>query len=60
MELGARSLKGQMSHAGAIGARWVAIIGPEGAALRNMESGEQTELASGEVLHAVLRSHHAL
>jgi histidyl-tRNA synthetase len=60
MELGGRSLKGQMSHAAAIGARWVAIVGAEETALKDMESGEQTEVASDSVLHAVLRSHHAL
>jgi histidyl-tRNA synthetase len=60
MELGGRSLKGQMSHAAAIGARWVAIVGAEDTALKDMESGEQTELATDAVLHAVLRSHHAL
>jgi histidyl-tRNA synthetase len=60
MELAGRSLKGQLGHAAALGARWVAIVGPEQSALRDMESGEQTEMATDAVVHAVLRAHHAI
>jgi len=61
MELGGRSLKGQLSQAAALGARFVAIVGPGGqAVLKDMQAGEQQTLATDGVVHAVLRSHHAL
>ncbi len=55
MELGGRSLKGQLSHANALGARYVAILGPDGAALKDMTGGEQETVAVDTVVHAVLR-----
>jgi histidyl-tRNA synthetase len=60
MDLGGRSLKGQMSHAGAVGARYVAIVGLEETVLKDMQAGEQELIATDKVLHAVLRAHHAL
>jgi histidyl-tRNA synthetase len=56
LELTDRSLKGQLKQADRIGARYVAIIG-EGAAasLKEMDSGEQRELAAADVIPAILR-----
>jgi histidyl-tRNA synthetase len=56
MELAGRSLKGQLKHADRIGARYVAIIGDqERVSLRNMESGEQSEIARRAVIATILR-----
>jgi len=66
MDLAGRSLKGQLGHADALDARFVAILGassPEDdgrATLKDMQGGAQEQLAAGAVVHAVLRSHHAL
>ncbi|MHB8533056.1 MAG: histidine--tRNA ligase [Solirubrobacteraceae bacterium] len=60
MELGGRSLKNQLGHAAALGARYGAIVGGEEATLRNMESSEQEQVPLEAIVHAVLRSHHAL
>jgi histidyl-tRNA synthetase len=60
MELGARSLKGQLGHADALGARFVAIVGGSEAILKDMQGGSQQTLATNTVVHAVLRGHHAL
>ena len=60
MELGGRSLKGQLSQASALGARYVAIVGSEETALKDMEGGGQETVPADAVVHAVLRSHHAL
>jgi histidyl-tRNA synthetase len=55
MELGGRSLKGQLGHANALGAHYVAIVeGPE-TMLRDMEGGSQERIATDTVAHAVLR-----
>jgi histidyl-tRNA synthetase len=56
LELAGRSLKGQLKHAGRLGARYVAIVSDdEHASLRNMESGDQNEIERGAVVAAVLR-----
>jgi histidyl-tRNA synthetase len=56
MELTGRSLKGQLKHADRIGARYVAIIGDQmQATLKNMESGEQSEVEPAAVIPAILR-----
>ncbi len=56
MELAGRSLKGQLKHADRIGARYVAIIHDAmRASLKNMESGEQREMAPTAVIPAILR-----
>ena len=60
MDLGGRSLKGQLSHAAALGARYVGIVGDGHTTLKDMEGGEQQQLATDAVVHAVLRGHHAL
>jgi histidyl-tRNA synthetase len=60
MDLGGRSLKGQLGHADALRARFVAIVSAEHALLKDMQGGAQQELATNAVVHAVLRSHHAI
>ncbi|HTW42502.1 MAG TPA: histidine--tRNA ligase [Solirubrobacteraceae bacterium] len=60
MDLGGRSLKGQLSHADALGARYVAILDADGAVLKDMQGGGQEPMAADAVVHAVLRRHHAL
>jgi len=60
MDLGGRSLKGQLSHADALGARYVAIVGTDRTILKDMQAGGQEPLATNAVVHAVLRGHHAL
>jgi histidyl-tRNA synthetase len=60
MELGARSLKGQLGQADALGARYVAIVGDADAVLKDMQGGGQQTLATNTVVHAVLRGHHAI
>ena len=60
MELAGRSLKGQLGQASSLGARFVAIVGSGQTALRDMQAGTQQELPRETVVHAVLRSHHAL
>jgi histidyl-tRNA synthetase len=61
LELAGRSLKGQLSHANALGARYVAILDPDGnAVLKDMAAGDQHTLPADAVVHAVLRAQHAL
>jgi histidyl-tRNA synthetase len=55
MELAARSLKGQLGHADALGARYVAIVGEGDTALKDMQGGRQEQLPADTVVHAVLR-----
>jgi histidyl-tRNA synthetase len=56
LELTGRSLKGQLKHADRLGARYVAIVGDEdGTSLKEMESGEQRELALNDVIPTILR-----
>ena len=56
LELAGRSLKRQLAHADRMGARYVAIVGDGGtASLKDMESGDQRELATGDVIPALLR-----
>ena len=57
-DLRGRSLKAMMRHASALGARYAVIVGPrdheEGVAtLRDMESGEQTRVALGDLAGAL-------
>jgi histidyl-tRNA synthetase len=55
MELAGRSLKGQLGHAAALDARYVAIVeGPE-TALKDLQDGGQQRIATDTVVHAVLR-----
>jgi histidyl-tRNA synthetase len=60
MDLGGRSLKGQLGHADALGARFVAIVGGEETVLRDMQTGGQQPLTTASVIHAVLRGQHDL
>jgi histidyl-tRNA synthetase len=53
VELAGRSLKGQLKQADRAGARYVAILGDEGTALKDMESGEQREVETGTVMHHI-------
>jgi histidyl-tRNA synthetase len=56
LELAGRSLKGQLKHADRIAARYVAIVGAEQpVTLKEMESGEQRELAPTAVIPTILR-----
>jgi histidyl-tRNA synthetase len=54
-ELGGRSLKGQLKQADRVKARYVAILGDEGTALKDMESGEQREVETDTVMHHITR-----
>jgi histidyl-tRNA synthetase len=45
MEQAGRSLKGQLKHADRLDAGHVAILGADGLAIRDMESGDQREVA---------------
>jgi histidyl-tRNA synthetase len=54
LELAGRSLKGQLRHAGRLGARYVAVIGTE-VSLKNMESGVQMELPLAALIPTILR-----
>jgi len=55
MELGGRSLKGQLGYADALGARYVAIVGAQETVLKDMQGGGQETVATDAVVHAVLR-----
>jgi histidyl-tRNA synthetase len=56
LELAGRSLKRQLAQADRIGAEYVAIVGDgPTTSLKEMESGEQHELAAGEVIPTILR-----
>jgi histidyl-tRNA synthetase len=54
LEAAGRSVKGQLKHADRIGARYVAIVGDE-VTLRDMQSGEQRDVAPERALHDVLK-----
>jgi histidyl-tRNA synthetase len=56
VELGGRSLKGQLKQADRAGARYVAILGDEGTSLKDMETGEQREVDTSTVMHYVGRT----
>jgi histidyl-tRNA synthetase len=53
LELGRRSLKGQLKQADRAGARFVAILGEEGTSLKDMESGEQKTVEPDTVMHHI-------
>jgi histidyl-tRNA synthetase len=53
LELGGRSLKGQLKQADRGGARFVAIIGEEGTSLKDMETGEQKTVEADTVMHHI-------
>jgi histidyl-tRNA synthetase len=55
MEMGGRSLKGQMGQANRLGARYVAIVGEGETTLKDMQDGGQETIETETVVHAVLR-----
>jgi histidyl-tRNA synthetase len=55
MEMGGRSLKGQLGQANRMGARYVAIVGEGETTLKDMQDGGQETIETGTVVHAVLR-----
>lgn len=60
MELGGRSLKNQLGHAATLGARYVAVVGEQHTTLRDAQDGGREQMASEQVVHAVLRGHSSL
>jgi histidyl-tRNA synthetase len=60
MELGGRSLKGQLSNAAALGARYVAVVADGHTVLKDMQGGGQEQMDSDTVVHAILRGHSDL
>ncbi len=57
LELGGRSLKGQLKQADRAGARYVAILGDEGTSLKDMESGEQKTVEPDTVMHHIAQGY---
>jgi histidyl-tRNA synthetase len=58
-ELAGRSIKGQLRQADRAGARYVAIVGPDGIQLRDMDSGEQEPVESAAAAVArVIKGRH--
>jgi histidyl-tRNA synthetase len=55
MELTGRSLKGQLKHADRLGARLIAIVGPDGIQLRNPRAGTSEPVAPDQLI-AVLQA----
>jgi histidyl-tRNA synthetase len=55
MELAGRSRKGQLKQADRLGARYVAIVSDTGTVLKDMRSGEQKDVAVGEVVARIGR-----
>jgi histidyl-tRNA synthetase len=53
LELGGRSLKGQLKQADRSGARYVAILGDEGTSLKDMQSGDQKTVEPDTVMHHI-------
>jgi len=60
MELAGRSLKGQLGHADALGARYVAIVDDGHTVLKDLQDGAQQRIASDTVVHAILRGLRSL
>jgi histidyl-tRNA synthetase len=53
VDLGGRGLKGQLKHADRVGARRVLILEAEGAQLRDMASGEQRPVDTGNLIDEI-------
>ena len=53
LELAGRSIKGVFKQADRLGARYVAVLGPDGVALKDMESGEQQTVDYETVMHHI-------
>jgi histidyl-tRNA synthetase len=60
LDLAGRSVKGQMKQADRAGARYVAILYPDGTVLRDMDSGEEEKVERSGVVAGVLKGRHAL
>jgi histidyl-tRNA synthetase len=60
LDLAGRSIKGQMKQADRVGARYVAILHPDGTVLRDMDSGEEEKVERSGVVAGVLKGRHAL
>ncbi len=60
IELAGRSLKGQLSYANALDARYVAILSAGETILKDMSGGSQETIAADAVVHAVLRGLRSL
>ncbi len=56
LELGGRSLKGQLKHAERLNARFVAVLEPESALLRDRDGGAERSVAREEIIGQVLSS----
>ena len=56
LELGGRSLKGQLKHAERLNARFVAVLEPDSALLRDRDSGAERSVAREEIIAQVLSS----
>jgi histidyl-tRNA synthetase len=57
MELDGRSRKGQLKQADRLGARYVAMLDDDGGAvLKDMQGGEQHDVAPDEVVARILRN----
>ncbi len=55
MEMGGRSLKGQLGQANRLSARYVTIVGEGETTLKDMQDGGQETIETDKVVHAVLR-----
>ena len=55
-----RSRKGQLKQANRIAARWTAILGDEGATLKDMETGGEEIVAPEEVIARLHRGERSL
>ncbi len=60
MDLGGRSLKGELAQCAGAGRRYVAIVEGEQTVLKDMEGSRQETIATDSVVHAVLRGLHTL
>ena len=55
MELAGRSLKGQRKQADRVGARWLAVLGHDGARLRDMQTGDEIDVPADGIVARALR-----
>ena len=53
LELAGRSVKGVFKQADRLGARYVAVLGDDGVALKDMASGEQQTVQPDTVMHHI-------
>jgi histidyl-tRNA synthetase len=55
IDLGARSMKGQLKCADRVGARYALILAADGAQLRDMSSGQQRSVETGDLIEEIAR-----